>query len=619
MTLAEPLCSAARLPAALAPWANELSALPLDLACVLGTWLPRLDQVIGPLRAAAGRPTDEPNGYDGLARRGTFERLLASEWAIGAHHPLEFLRRAAEAEHAFLRIARATRVADRAVRVLFDAGPMQLGAPRLVHLAIGVVLARRARAARARFAWGTLQHEPKGFRHDANGIDLQALLDRRSATAVTNEMLAAWLARQRREDRESGLDPDAGELWLVGGHELRQRSSGPGTGWIDVEEPLEIDAARLRVALRRRPGGRAIASTSPVELALPPPDDRVRILRGAFDGRRRRATPRVASDARHCVQPGSRLLVSHARIVAWSRAGGLVSFPIASSENAAAELRVRERDAATISGLIAAGVAHGMVTVRLRGAELLVEGAGKHTWRLALSPEEQQALGIEPAVWGGVLPECVVVGGGGSLHAEIWFRDCARGLFRARPGTHRTAGVERIASGVTQLVQHRGDCVAYVVGEGEVHEHSLRQRASTWSVPTGLRIAFGHGPGQRPLVASQLSGERWAIAEGAATFEVTVPGTDHVCGVVGTRTGAALVMLDGEHRGIVIRHVATGERRAVFQSREVIARVAVSATSPIVAWTTQRGRLAAYHAYKDALVLDVSAIDGSAREQPHAS
>jgi len=603
----EPAGAAVHLPTALAPWARELSALPLDLACVLGAWLPRLDQAIGPLRAVAGRPTDEPNGYDGLARRGTFERLLASEWAIGALHPLEFLRRAAEAEHAFLRVARATHVADRAVRVLFDAGPMQLGAPRLVHLAIGVVLARRARAARARFAWGTLQHEPKGFREDAHGIDLRALLDRRAASAATSSMMEEWRARRRREDRDSSLDPDAGELWLVGGHDLRHTEGGAGLGWIAVEEPLEVDAGFLRIALRRRPGGRASSAVFPLELVLPPSEERVLLLRGTFEARRRRSRPRAASDARLGVQPGSRLLVSHARVVAWSRAGGLVSFSLALNENHSAEARVSERDAAAISGLVAAGVGRGIVTVRLRGAEVLIEGGGKRTWRLSLSPDQQQALGIEPVVWDGVLPECVVLGGGSSFHAEIWFRDCGGGLFRARPGIEGAAALERIASGVTRLVQHRGDCVAYVAGDGAIHEHSLRQRDSTWSVPPGMRILFGHGPGERPLVASQLSAERWAIAEGAATFEMKLPGADYVCGIVGTRTGTGMLRLDDSRRRLTLHHLITGKRTPVFESREVIANVAVSATSPIVAWTTRSGRLHAYHAYKDAQVLDVSA------------
>ena len=59
------------------------------------------------------------------------------------------------------------REANRLIIVLFDAGPLQLGAARLVHLALLILLARRAQEAGAELRWGILQnaptlHEPQG-------------------------------------------------------------------------------------------------------------------------------------------------------------------------------------------------------------------------------------------------------------------------------------------------------------------------------------------------------------------------------------------------------------------------------------------------------------------------
>ncbi len=44
-----------------------------------------------------------PDGYDGIGRRGSYDRLLASEWLIHDELPDEFLRRVVSGEHAFLR------------------------------------------------------------------------------------------------------------------------------------------------------------------------------------------------------------------------------------------------------------------------------------------------------------------------------------------------------------------------------------------------------------------------------------------------------------------------------------------------------------------------------------
>src|ERR1044072_224038 len=71
-----------QLPPPLAPWASLLDLFPHELAVALGPWVQRLDRAIGPMRVPHGAGQGEPDGYDGLTRRGLYERLLVSEWLL---------------------------------------------------------------------------------------------------------------------------------------------------------------------------------------------------------------------------------------------------------------------------------------------------------------------------------------------------------------------------------------------------------------------------------------------------------------------------------------------------------------------------------------------------------
>ena len=69
------------LPRHLAPWAGPLALFPEEIALVLGPMVTRLAGLVG------GWPSDRapegsPNGYDGIGRRGPYDRLLATEWLL---------------------------------------------------------------------------------------------------------------------------------------------------------------------------------------------------------------------------------------------------------------------------------------------------------------------------------------------------------------------------------------------------------------------------------------------------------------------------------------------------------------------------------------------------------
>ena len=152
-----PKLSMIELPRALQPWAQELELFPSETASALAPLLPRLDRLVGPLRASPKWGRGEPDGFDGLSRRGIYDRLLVSEWLLADEAPLEFARRAATGEHAFLKLAQREPQSAPLSLAVFDAGPNQLGAPRLLHLAALVVLFRRAKNSGAYFRWGVLQ------------------------------------------------------------------------------------------------------------------------------------------------------------------------------------------------------------------------------------------------------------------------------------------------------------------------------------------------------------------------------------------------------------------------------------------------------------------------------
>jgi len=269
------------LPPALRPWASQLSLFREDLALHLGAYVARLSAVLGALRSRGESEGGEPQGYDGLTRRGSHDRLLVSEWLWALEFPDEFVRRAAFGELSFLKpVFRQPQGARRTVALL-DAGPDQLGAPRIAHLALLIVLSRRAEAAGAAFCWGVLQSDPeKGAFSAVTPHTVGAWLAARDPTPPTDARLAAW------RDALS-LDAAPEDAWLVGDSRLSRLPAASGLSRVDVAEVLAPGARQLTVEVR--PSSRVARS---VVLDLPPPDTCVRLLRDPLQ--QARATRSVA-------------------------------------------------------------------------------------------------------------------------------------------------------------------------------------------------------------------------------------------------------------------------------------------------------------------------------------
>lgn len=177
---------------------------------LLGPWLGRLQAGIGPIAQRAPDPAQsEPDGYEGLSGTGPYDRLLLSEWLLAEEAPMEFDRRAAMGEHAFLALARSHPLGAGHLGVIVDAGPEVLGAPRLAQLAALVVLAQRCAAQGGEIRWVVAQRLDQGPWIGLDPEGIRCWLDARGALPVDDTALEAWL--------DQCVEAEIETLWWVGG------------------------------------------------------------------------------------------------------------------------------------------------------------------------------------------------------------------------------------------------------------------------------------------------------------------------------------------------------------------------------------------------------------------
>ncbi|MDK2123438.1 hypothetical protein [Parachitinimonas caeni] len=207
----------------------------------------------------------EPDGLGDLRRRGPYERLLTSEWLLAEEIPDEFLRRAAGGEHLFLSPVLRQLQAESQLVALFDVGPLQLGAPRLAHVAFWILLARRASEAGGSLRWGVLQ-EP-GRLHDADNLALlKHMLGRRSWLPACADDLVAW------QQTLTALTPAMSETWLLASNEV---TGAAFSHQVTIKPSLAED--KLLLTLRE---GQA---TKTLQLDLPPTDSCKQVLAGQLE------------------------------------------------------------------------------------------------------------------------------------------------------------------------------------------------------------------------------------------------------------------------------------------------------------------------------------------------
>ncbi len=260
-----------KLPTNLTPWAKHLQIFPDEISLTLGNYVQKISPFIAPINSNVEESDGEPNGYDGVNRRGIYERLLLSELALADEIGEEFIRRAVMGEHLFLNLARVSPSSKRVSIALFDAGAMQIGTPRIAHLAALIILARRAEATNAMFLWGVLQNEKQLIISDDTEASVKILLESRTPNEVCEEDISAWQEKLKEVDKFA-------DVWLIGSKNISQFVETKIFSCLYVDEVLELEKNELELKIKSASG-----IEKQIFLELPPPNICTRLLRNPFE------------------------------------------------------------------------------------------------------------------------------------------------------------------------------------------------------------------------------------------------------------------------------------------------------------------------------------------------
>jgi hypothetical protein len=238
-----------RFPKSLQPWEEQLSLLSTDAIAVLSSWLKKLSAWIGPYPTLLPHDSGDPSGFGDLSRRGNYEHLLTAEWLLADEFPEEFLRRASEKEHIFYRLMRLENKINKECFIFFDCGPLQLGKPRLVQLALLIVLYRRAMNSKVSFCWTVMQY-PDKTKNTLYEEDMQFFLSSRSMITVDSEFFNRCMDNLRDNRSVEGFEK---EVWVVGSEETAKNAVKAGCLHVSIREliaGLDDDSATDRLYLQ---------------------------------------------------------------------------------------------------------------------------------------------------------------------------------------------------------------------------------------------------------------------------------------------------------------------------------------------------------------------------------
>lgn len=627
-----------RLPATLAPWRQWLDWFDPEPAAALGELLLRMHPLLGAFRMRALRGQVEPEGIDDLRRRGSYERLLLSEWALADAAPEEFDRRAAGGEHLFLSPKLVAREADALTVAVFDAGPAQFGAPRLLHMALWILLAQRAQQARARFAWGVLgiPGELHSAEHAADPAQsLRDLLDARAwrfrsdlhrddlghagsgaARAALEQQWAQWLDAQQ---------PSPGERWSIGaaapgyglGHRVAIAAAGAGELAVTVSAPQARREARLALPEPKR-ASRLLRGQFVLTPQVAPAADEsgpVRVVRVAERISLKQppllsanglsvAVPLLDKNAVHLHRLTGKRRLGNPSVVHWAGPvlaagihshvfGSVVAFPAPSAHPQAYP-----------GGTSLPPLAFQSLRDFVRGArpELLNCSPGRGRWApLALV----QPLGAESGGRAKPAPELFLLDGGNLWRWRPQDADTDPGQFAPysqlvlaiTPMHEAWIDYLRVRNGRIEVATSRpgqtGRALAQVECAGQVQSGWLHgQRVGglyRHVAAVELRIG-GHG-GERAALWRVL---QWDNGASAADFEIILPSEWKVIGVDAPRQGGpALIAINPDRTALLA--IGENERRTLYRSGTRLTVGSVAAGGETIALIDLSGRLVVLH------------------------
>lgn len=223
------------LPSYLRSWAKHLGWLNPEL-------MPDLTKLIQPLANTLKhflQPSligeTEPDGYDGVIRKGIPERLLLSEWALADIFPEEFLRRVSMQEQLYYAPKQNIQKNAQQMLLLLDCGPFQWGAPRLAHLATLIILSRIALEQNAILRWAPLQQPDCDWQEGVGEKTLKFWLKTHTVESLDQANIDRW---KKRLDEEMLNSDESPIIWGIGSHFLKKYDV-LFSGIIYCEEPIK--------------------------------------------------------------------------------------------------------------------------------------------------------------------------------------------------------------------------------------------------------------------------------------------------------------------------------------------------------------------------------------------
>ncbi len=583
------------LPPSLAQWAGYLKIFPEEVSLALHPILQRVSMIISSPQPRLHEKEGEPDGFDGLNRRGTYERLLLSEWMLADELEDEFMRRAVMGEHLFLNRAHSSPVGTRASLALFDAGPSQIGSPRIAHIAALIVLANRADSSGSTFSWGVLQQpETPAFR-EVNASNIMTLLEARSHCEVSDTQVAAW---EEQLATWSGLD----DVWLIGGKRLSRIQTEKRSSRLYVEDILEPGKRELILSCNSASG-----LLSEVTLELPQNNISTRLLRDPFAA----AVPEIQKTAAS-TYTGSGLLFDMTGTKLFTRTAkwGVTAFNVPNSPRAGAGLprRYHTRTWRSVCAAGRVGRAIALISPEDRFVHLEYCRQGPNKLLAGNYTGYNNNVFFTPSADDGPLMPCFRL----PWEGEIAAVDGAGSLFRfSRLKGEPKSLNSKLLSGTVHLIATNvlavnimNSRLVYVghewpdnqfrivsIGEGISRTTTLEEKA--------LRAFFGP-PSQfaHPefgLVALEQTEFQWVVISAKGERVLVKPSGAKVVGVLiddrsGTEPG--LLALEDNLRTVTLNR--RNWRKEIFHAHAPVEHIVLCQRAPYIAYSTVDGEIVIY-------------------------
>ncbi len=559
---------------------------------ILGAW--------GQQRAHVG----SVDGINGISRRGTYDRLLLSEWLLHDEIPDEFMRRVVSHEHSFLDRAFKQESITRHCLVLFDAGVEQLGGPRIVQLAGLIALAQRAETAGATLSWGVLQEGSCTLQSDVTKANVTELMRARCTMRPSLADLDRWHAVVSATKHS--------ELWLVGSASLGDEASKRRAWHLEVSELLEPRASDASERVVVRAIVPKASKAREVTLELPPPRTSVQLLRDPFS---MAVVMRMVTKT--SIDPATNFVFSRDGRMLFVRGseGTLLTFQIPNSPRAKA----------SAPAVFAPPDEHRILAVgrsRSNRKTFLVTRCGDAMFVHVHSKrggQSREPIRISlPADYPGHV-EGKLASLATPAEGQTCFVDPHGNLVHV---AHNVFGIEDTACVSESKVVHSG--LVYITASAgrralvtaRVSDDGVFRKIQSTIDLSGVSLdfhAFLGAPESHQLVAYARSASSWTVVRNDQCMKWHVPEGRKVVGVIErghAPTEVLLVTLDASRMHIRLhgRELKGGSvvLETIVTTVSPIVHVAASGLSPVVAYLTESGELCVYSVLQKAVVLRVA-------------